>query len=170
MARTKQTARRSAAGEAPAHVESHVESHVETLTVEDALQAENDALKVTNNKLCDQNVDLNDENQTLYENNEALKRDMERLKEEFKITKDLVTAQSNVIQMYMKQSTADEKLQAFRDLVSVQNESMKEMDDALHDHKKLLEAKDEELEFLRETLVERMDDPHDPGASDMEFD
>ena len=131
MARTKQTARKSSGGTAP--------PNVKTLTVKKALKAKNAALKATNNKLNDQNVNLNDENQTLHENNEALKYDMERLREELKITKDLVTAQSNVIQIYMKQSTADEKLEALRDLVSVQNESMQEMGGILDDHKKLLE-------------------------------
>ena len=124
-ARTKQTARKSTRGRAP--------RKVKTLTVKQALKAKNAALKATNNKLNDQNVNLNDENQTLHENNEVLKHDMERLREELKITKDLVTAQSNVIQMYMKQSTADEKFEALRDLVSVQNESMKEMDDILEE-------------------------------------
>ena len=131
MARTKQTARESGGGKAPARVE--------TLTVEDALKTENDALKVTNNKLNDQNVDLNDENETLHENNEALKHDMEKLREELKIIKDLVAVQSNVIQMYIKKSAADEKL---------------------------LKDKNEEIEFLRESLVKDMEDPEESEEPD----
>ena len=126
---------------------------VKTRTVKNPLKAEHDALKLTNKKLNDDNATLKDENQSL--------------KGDLKISKNLVAVQSSVIQMYMKKSTADEKkIEALTDIVSTQNEFMKEMDDILDNHKKLLKAGHEESEFQREAMVEHMEDHEDSEESE----
>jgi chromosome segregation ATPase len=149
-ARTKQTARESTGGKAP--------DNVPTMTEEQSLQRKNDDLNRKNKELSDDNAELKRDMETLEGKNEFLEYQVERLREHLKITQKLVAAQSEALHLYHRECTANEELGKMRDLMSVQQQSLDDLNAILDEHMNVIQEKEDEIEFYVEALVDAMQD------------
>jgi chromosome segregation ATPase len=149
-ARTKQTGRESTGGKAP--------DNVPTMTEEQSLKRKNDDLNRKYKELSDDNAELKRDMETLEEKNEFLEYQVERLREHLKITQKLVAAQSEALQLYHRECTANEELGEMRDLMSVQQQSLDDLNAILDEHMNVIQEKEDEIEFYVEALVDAMQD------------
>jgi hypothetical protein len=69
-----------------------------------------------------------------------------------------VASQSEALHLYHRECTANEELGKMRDLMSVQQRSLVDLNDIVDKHMDVIQEKEDEIEFYVEALVDATQD------------